>query len=257
MTDWNADLYASHCGFVWENATDLIELLAPRAGEKILDLGCGSGNLTRKIAASGAAVVGVDNAPAMLAQARDQFPDIPFVLADATRLEFHEPLEAGSFDAVFSNAALHWMRPAEAAAANVAALLKSGGRLAAELGGKNNVLHVCEAAARAVTEAGFQAVTDDESWFFPSIGEYASLLESRGFEVLYALLFDRPTPQEGGEEGFRFWLTMFGWKIFQHVPPERAPEVLTRAEELLRPRMFRNGEWILDYRRLRVVARKR
>lgn len=256
MPDWNAGLYQNCCSFVWENAADLLGLLAPRAGEKILDLGCGSGQLTWKIAASGADVVGVDSAPAMLAQARDEFPDLTFVLADATHLKFGEPLTAGSFDAVFSNAALHWMRPEQAAAANIATLLKPGGRLVAELGGKNNVLHVCEAAAQAVAEAGFQPVTEDESWFFPSIGEYASLLEYEGLEVLYASLFDRPTPQEGGEEGFRFWLSMFGWKMFQHVPPEHAPEVLTRAEEILRPKMYRDGQWVLDYRRLRIVARR-
>jgi ubiquinone/menaquinone biosynthesis C-methylase UbiE len=257
VSNWNANLYESRYSFVWQNASDLVELLAPRSGEKILDLGCGSGQLTRKIADLGASVVGADSAPGMLAQACEQFPELNFVLADATRMEFRAPLVEGSFDAVFSNAALHWMRPEKAAAANIARLLKPEGRLVAELGGKNNVRHVSEAAAQAVVEAGFQPVTEDEDWFFPSIGEYASLLEDEGLEVLYASLFDRPTPQEGGEEGFRFWLAMFGWKMFQHVPPEDAPGVLSRAEEILRPKMCRDGEWVLDYRRLRLVARKR
>jgi trans-aconitate methyltransferase len=257
VTDWNARLYESQCSFVWEKAADLVDLLAPRVGERILDLGCGSGRLTQKIAAAGASVVGLDNAPAMLAQAGEQFPELTFVLADATRLEFREPLREGSFDAVFSNAALHWIRPEQAVAANIAALLKPGGRLVAEFGGKENVRHITDAAAQAVTEAGFQAVAGDEGWFYPSIGEYASLVESEGLEVVQAMLFDRPTPQDGGEEGFRLWLAMFGWKLFQHVPPEQAPAVLARTEELLRPALFRDGQWVIDYRRLRVAARKR
>src|SRR5688572_29408085 len=143
--DWDPDLYQSAHAFVWERAADLIDLLAPRPGERVLDLGCGTGQLTAQIAEGGATVLGVDRSPEMIAQARRNFPHLPFQVGDATTFSTDEP-----FDAVFSNATLHWVKPPAAAAARVFAALRPGGRFVAEFGGRGNVGRVCAALRHAM-----------------------------------------------------------------------------------------------------------
>src|SRR5688572_11002406 len=132
-TAWSPQLYEGQHSFVWKYGADLLPLLAPQPGERIIDLGCGTGRLTAQIAESGAEVIGVDRSPEMIGQARQNFPKLRFLLADIASFESPEPA-----DAVFSNAALHWVTDAEAAARNVARSLRPGGRFVAEFGGKRN-----------------------------------------------------------------------------------------------------------------------
>ncbi len=247
MSAWDAARYQDQHSFVWRFGANLLELLNPQAGERILDVGCGTGQLTAEIARSGAAVLGLDNSPEMLTEARRNYPDLTFVAADASSFQFPE-----SFDAVFSNAALHWVKDAEGAARSIAQALRPGGRFVAEFGGKGNIASV-QAALRAV----FGPAADERSpWYYPSIGEYAPLLERHGFEVRDASLFDRPTPLEG-PDGMANWLRMFTQTYLRDLPAERADEVVQQMVEHLRPTLYRDGVWTVDYRRLRVVCVRR
>jgi len=247
VSAWDAARYQDQHSFVWRFGTNLVELLNPQPGERILDVGCGTGQLTSDIARSGAAVTGLDKSPEMLAEARKNYPDLTFVAGDAASFQFAEP-----FDAVFSNAALHWVKDAESAVRSIAQALRPGGRFVAEFGGKGNIASI-QAALRAV----LGPVADERSpWYYPSIGEYAPLLERHGFEVCNASLFDRPTPLEG-EGGLASWLRMFGSVYLGELPRERANEFVRRLVEHLRPTHYRDGVWTVDYRRLRVVCVRR
>jgi SAM-dependent methyltransferase len=142
LNAWNAEQYEGGHSYVWQFGGRLVELLAPRAGQRILDLGCGTGQLTAEIAAAGAEVVGLDSSPEMLGQARQNYPHLKFVLADATSFRLDQ-----DFDAVFSNAALHWVKNAEAAVRSIASALRPGGRFVAEFGGAGNIVQILAAAA--------------------------------------------------------------------------------------------------------------
>jgi trans-aconitate methyltransferase len=249
---WDASLYEARHGFVHQQAADLLDLLQPVAGERVLDVGCGTGHLTARIAAAGAQVTGIDASAEMIAEARRHYPKLNFEVADA-----REYRAAESYDAVFSNAALHWIRPAESVAGGVAAALVPGGRFVAEFGGHGNVRQIVAAIRAAVDDALDRETADVNPWYFPSIGEYATVLEAAGLEVAAAWLFDRPTPLEAGEEGMLNWLRMFAGPAFSQIAGAEKGAVLTATVERLRPRLFEKGQWTADYRRLRVVARKR
>ncbi len=244
---WDAARYGREYAFVWEYGAGVVELLNPRPGERILDLGCGTGQLTQRIAAAGAEVVGMDRDPAMIAAAQANYPGLTFVTGDATGFIFDQP-----FDAIFSNAALHWIRPPEQAAASIARALRPGGRLVAELGGHGNIQHLAGALQQALAEIGASA---RNPWYFPGLGEYAALLEANGLAVVSAALFDRPTRLDG-DAPIENWLRMFGGWAIDGVPEARRPALFRRVEELARPALYRDGAWWADYRRLRLAAIK-
>ncbi|MBN9519029.1 methyltransferase domain-containing protein [bacterium] len=243
---WNPRLYDDRHAFVWRHGAALIDLLAPRPGEVVLDLGCGTGHLAAQITEAGATVLGVDSSAEMIAEARRAYPALAFEVGDARHLTFD-----GRFDAVFSNAALHWVTDAGLAAAGIARALKPGGRLVAEFGGRGNVRAILTALRAAAEQVGGGVV--DPPWYFPSVGEYAALLERYGLEVTFAALFDRPTPLDG-RDGLRRWVEMFGGAVLGRVPADRRDEFLARVEDGARPHLDRDGGWVADYRRLRVVA---
>lgn len=255
---WDAGLYDSNYSFVWKNGEEMIGLLAPRAGERILDLGCGTGHLTKRIAEAGANVIGMDRSPAMLEKARGSYNRIPFVMADAAEFAFAVP-----FDAVFSNAVLHWVKRQASAAECIARALKPGGRFVAEFGGAGNLTAIYAAlhevfAALSAEDGGPQFRVHDEELrlYYPTIGHYSGLLEAHGFGVTYAVLFDRLTPLEGGAEGLRGWMKMFTPRTLEQLSPNRREKYMQVVEQLLRPTLFRDGTWYADYRRIRVVARR-
>jgi trans-aconitate methyltransferase len=244
---WDADRYQRQFGFVSGLAGDLVELLDPRPGEVVLDLGCGTGELAASIAATGARVLALDSDPAMVAAARRRLGGDRVLLADGHAFSLPEPV-----DAVFSNAALHWMpRPAEVVG-RVRAALRPGGRFVAELGGAGNIDAILGALATAMAEAGLP--TPACPWYFPTPGQYATLLEAGGFRVARMEHFPRPTPLAGGRDGLADWFTMFGGQLTAAVPPARLPDIMARAEELAAPRLRRGGRWVADYWRLRFVA---
>jgi trans-aconitate methyltransferase len=246
---WNTELYEAKHDFVWKMAEGVLELLAPKAGERILDLGCGTGHLTQRIADAGAQVVGVDASPDMIGQARQNFPKLTFLLQNAAELTFDN-----EFDAIFSNAALHWMIEASTVAARMAAALKPGGRLVAELGGHGNIDAIVE-AVHTVIGRYLSAIPASKNWY-PSIAEYSTLLEAHGFEVRFARLFDRPTPLEG-ESGMDHWLRQFKSYYYEALPAGDRERAIAEAVDLLRPKLQRDGQWTADYRRLQVIAVKR
>jgi trans-aconitate methyltransferase len=246
---WNASLYDDQHAFVWKHGESLVELLGPAAGERILDLGCGTGHLTARIAEAGAEVIGLDSSAAMLEQARAAYPALPFVPGDARAFAFDRV-----FDAVFSNAMLHWITQPEAVIRCVCAALRPGGRFVAELGGRGNVQAIVAALRVAAERLGMSL--ELPVWYFPGVAEYAGLLEAAGLEVRLAMLFDRPTPLQGAD-GLRAWVRMFAGSVVANVPQERCEEFLNALEEAARPVLFRDGVWHADYRRLRVVAVRR
>lgn len=243
--EWDADDYDGDHAFVYEYGSDLLALLSPEAGEQVLDLGCGTGALTQRVADAGADVVGVDSSRSMVAQARTDHQDPTFVQADGRRLPFD-----GGFDAVLSNAALHWITDQDAVLDAVSAALEPGGRFVGELGGTGNVQSIVDAVGAELERREYDS---RNPWFFPSVGEYARLLESHGFEVRYARLFDRPTELDGAE-GLRNWVRMFGDELLAPVPERERDAVLSAVEDRLRPSRFDGDAWIADYRRLRFVA---
>lgn len=242
MNQWNTKLYEEKHGYVWQYGTKVLELLAPQPNERILDLGCGTGQLTAEIAATGAEVVGIDRSEAAITKAKENFPQIEFQVADGANFQFDKP-----FDAVFSNAALHWIQPPAAAIKCIWRSLKPQGRLVAEFGGKGNIESIITAFNSVVT-------SPYNPWYFPTIGEYSTLLERAGFEVVYATLRDRPTLL-AGERGLANWLEMFAGSFLAAYPTDRA-EIIARTEAKLRSRLYREGNWIADYRRICVVAIK-
>lgn len=242
--DWNPSLYAAHARFVSTLGQPVVDLLAPRAGERVLDLGCGDGALTAQLQAAGCHVVGVDASPEMVSAARSLGLDARVMSGDALAFD-------GEFDAVFSNAALHWMlRPVEVVD-GVWRALRPGGRFVAEMGGHGNIAAIV-AALDAVLAARGLALRNP--WYFPTVAEYRRLLEQRGFVVTRIELFARPTPLPGDIGG---WLSAFGAPLLGHLSEaERAmaaQEVLRRLEPQLRSA---DGTWIADYVRLRFAAHR-
>jgi trans-aconitate methyltransferase len=247
---WNASLYDDKFAFVSKYGEDLIGWLAPQKGERILDLGCGTGQLASEIAEYGAKVTGLDHSPQMIEKAAAAYPHLRFDVKDARDFTYDEP-----FDAIFSNAALHWIDNQEATIASMHRALRPGGRLVLEMGGKDNVQDIVQAVDEAMWEAGCRERLTGEGWYFPSIGEYTSLLEKGGFQVRTALHFERETLLTG-EGGMENWLRMFGGFFFRHLASEETDRVIARAVELLKPGHFRGGSWYADYKRLRIKAVK-
>jgi trans-aconitate methyltransferase len=245
---WDSSLYDDRHSFVWKKAGDLVELLAPKPGERILDLGCGTGHLTAQIAARGATTIGLDASLSMIAQARQNYPKLKFALGDASAFRFDEP-----FDAVFSNAALHWIPEAGRVIASVALALKPDGRFVVEMGGRGNIARIVKALREVLQEAG---CSPRSPWYFPSAGEYASLLEQHGFEVEALWTIERWNKLEHPEKGLREWLEMFAGVWFEEVPEEKREGVVAEIESRLKPQLWRDGAWWADYRRLRLVARQ-
>jgi trans-aconitate methyltransferase len=250
-TRWDSTLYDESFGIITRLGAGVVELLAPKPGERIIDLGCGTGALTAQIAAAGAEVVGIDASEAMIARARELYPHLRFEVARGEDFAVEVPV-----DAVFSNAALHWMSPPEVVAASVARALEPGGRFVAEMGGSGNIATIVAAVYQALAEEGIPRERVRNPWYFPSIGEYASLLERAGFEVRFMQLFDRPTPLDDCPNGIADWLHMFGGDLLASVPATDRTRVQERVNELTRPRLEQEGRWVADYRRLRFMAVK-
>jgi trans-aconitate 2-methyltransferase len=249
--DWNANLYNAKHDFVWKFGSDVVSLLAPRAGERILDLGCGTGHLSAQIAESGALVTGVDRSPEMVAAAQAAYPKLKFEVVDARKLAFNE-----IFDAVFSNATLHWIHEPDAVLQGIFKALRPGGRFVAEMGGKKNIRAMQDAFDGVLAELGAAKHGEVQPWYYPSVSEYSSLAEKNGFEVRFITLFDRPTGLAEGAAGLRNWIIMFGGDYLAKAGEQNREEFIRRVEDKLRPQLFREGQWWADYRRLRLVAYK-
>jgi trans-aconitate methyltransferase len=242
---WDPDRYDRHARFVSDLGAPVVELLAPVPGERILDLGCGDGVLTAKLVARGCHVVGVDASPAQVAAARARGVDAR--VADAAALEF-----TGEFDAVFSNAVLHWIRRPDAVLGGVRRALVPGGRFAGEFGGAGNVAAIVAALEAALAREGVDPA-GVRPWYYPTDREYAERLAAHGFTVTSIALVPRPTPLPGD---ITDWLETFAQPYLAAVPAERRPAFLAAVRDALRPALCGpDGRWTADYVRLRFAAR--
>jgi trans-aconitate methyltransferase len=241
---WDTAAYAATGRFVADLAGGVVELLAAQPGEAILDLGCGDGALTEKLAATGAIVTGADASPSMVAAARARGLTVHEV--SATTMTFN-----GEFDAVFSNAALHWIPNAEAVIASVHLALKPGGRFVAEMGGLGNIAAIRVALQAVLARYGIDAEKVAAS-FYPSPAHYRRLLEAGGFSVATIELIPRPTPLPAGMES---WLNTFRNGVLDLLATEDRAQAMAETVELLRPALCdADGNWTADYVRLRFAA---
>jgi trans-aconitate methyltransferase len=239
---WDPRQYADNARFVTNLGAPVVELLAPRPGERVLDLGCGDGPLTAALAGMGCDVVGVDASPDMVAAARALGLDARVMSGEA--LSF-----ADEFDAVFSNAALHWMKDGAAVVAGVARALRPGGRFVGEFGGEGNIAAIVGALNAERGRRGLPAL---DPWFNPGPAEYKAMLEARGLRVDFIRLFPRPTPLPGS---IRDWLANFAGAFLAGIPDGEEGSYLDAVTDALRPRLLgADGVWTVDYVRLRFAA---
>jgi len=243
---WDPDRYARNARFVSDLGAPVVELLAPRAGERILDLGCGDGALTAKLATMGCHVIAVDASPAQIEAA--QKLGLQAHVADAENLRFdHE------FDAVFSNAALHWMRNPGKVIAGVHRALKSKGRFVAEMGGHGCVATIKNALVAALNRRGINGEAASP-WYFPTVEDYSQRLTQGGFAITYIALIPRPTPLPGDVTN---WLETFAESFTAPLPSADRPAFLAEVQEALRPKLCDSqGHWTAYYVRLRFSAKK-
>ena len=249
--NWNSSLYQEKHAFVWHYGENLLQILNPQPNERILDLGCGTGQLTEKIAEADAEVIGIDSAPEMIEKAQQNYPNIKFQVVDARNFELSQPV-----DAVFSNATLHWIPEADAVISSISKSLKTDGRFIAEFGGKGNIESIVKALYVALERIGFDNPSELNPWYFPSISEYASKLEKQGFEVVYSNLFYRPTLLQDEDAGLANWIKMFGGNFFTGLSEEEITEVIKDVEKELKPKLYQQGNWFADYRRIQVKGIK-
>jgi trans-aconitate methyltransferase len=241
---WDPAQYAEHARFVSDLGMPVVELLAPKPGERILDLGCGDGVLTLKLVKIGCTVVGVDSSPEMVATATS-------LGLNAHVMDGHALPFTNEFDAVFSNAALHWMTLPKDVLASVRRALKPGGRFVAEFGGYGNVATIISAIESALSSRG---ITVANPWFFPRLEEYRGILEAMGFSVDSIVFTPRPTPLPGDIRG---WLETFAQPYTSALPSSHIPGFISEVVEALRPVLCNsNGTWHADYVRLRFFATK-
>ena len=246
-TRWDPALYAANAGFVPALGSAVLDLLAPQAGERVLDLGCGDGVLTQKLIAAGCEVVGVDADPAMVAAACAKGIDAR--LGDARALDFN-----GEFDAVFTNAALHWVGQPGVVTAGVKRALKPGGRYVGEFGGLANIAAIRTALIAVLARHGFPAAGSETS-YYPTAQAFGAVLDAGGFAVDACAIIPRPTPLPAS--GMAGWLETFrgGFIDAAGVPAAMKDQVITETVQLLVPVLqAADGQWIADYVRLRFAA---
>ncbi len=231
--------------FISHLAAPILEMLEPKEGEKILDLGCGNGTSSLEIQKSGAEVQGVDLNTDKVQQAREKGIDASVV--NITQIAFED-----QFDAIFSNAVLNWVKNQKQAITNVNKALKKGGRLIAEFGGDGNI--------KTITDAMQEVFSKNENfgsfknpWYYPSAGEYKELLEENGFDVQYCELVSTPTRVVNMDQ----WLDAFVSGIISHLTKDEKLEFKEQVKAILEPKLYtKENDWTLDYVRLRVKAIK-
>ncbi|WP_460217843.1 class I SAM-dependent methyltransferase [Psychroserpens sp. MEBiC05023] len=248
---WNTELYNDNHAFVFEYGESLIELLEVKPYETILDLGCGTGELTNKISQLSPNVIGMDFSPEMIAAAKVNFPELQFYEIDASDFDLNIP-----FDTIFSNATLHWVLNYKSCAKSMYNNLKPGGKLVLEFGGKGNVQVIVKALRNQLKQFGYETQSQLKQWYFPSLGEYCQILEATGFRVIMAQHYDRPTELSKSKNGIKDWLEMFAQNFFIGIKASDKTHILELIQEDLRSELYTNGKWYADYKRLRIVAIK-
>ena len=246
MQTWDPDEYGRHARFVSNLGQPVVDLLDPKRGERVLDLGCGDGALTEKLVAAGCRVVAIDSSPEQVWAALERGLDARIL--DATALGFD-----GEFDAVFSNAVLHWITDPDAVLQEIRCALVPGGRLVAEFGGAGCVASIRDAFGTALSERGIDA-EGANPWYFPTGDEYRTRLEANGFGVDMLSVFPRPTPLPSDVAS---WLEIFTQPFLATVPEDDRPDLVSEVRGLLKPALkTAGGVCVVDYVRLRTTATK-
>ena len=244
---WDSKKYVSNFSFVYEYGQGVIDLLDIKNGMSVVDLGCGNGQLTKQLSDMGMEVIGIDESEEMISLARMSYPEIKFVRADATNFTVDKKV-----DAILSNAVFHWIDKQDDLITNIAFQLKEGGQLVCEFGGYGNTELIHAALEREFQRRGLQYI---RNFYFPTIGEYTSLLEAHGLQVRYATLFDRPTKQVG-EDGLANWIRMFNMLPFEGLDIVEQEHIIQCVVDELRPVLYQDGTWYADYVRIRIKATK-
>ena len=250
--NWNPDLYDNKHDFVFKFGEEIVKLLNPQKNETILDIGCGTGDLTKKLSELCGKVIGIDNSKEMIQSAQKKYSEISFIHADAKDYQFNE-----RFDAIFSNAVLHWIPQADIVIRNTNRHLKVGGRYVVEFGGKGCNDSTINTLKEQFDKEGLDYPSIESMLYFPSISQYSALLENNGFEVNLAMLFDRPTELKGGLNGLNDFIEMFLNWLFKSVSDSDKSAIIKRTINILKPQIFNGTSWIADYRRIRIMAYKK
>jgi len=250
-TKWNPELYNNKHSFVYDYGQELLELLNPKANERILDLGCGSGQLTYKISELAGETIGIDKSSEMIADAKSKFPSVSFQVGDAENFNFDE-----KFDGIFSNATLHWVKNHNAAINCMYENLKENGKIVLEFGGKGNVQTIINQLRKSLRSRDYIKQSELKLWYFPSVGEYATELETAGFRVLLAEHFDRPTELADKNTGIKDWISMFAENFFAGVVPGDVEEIKEEVQEKVKDKCLVKDKWYADYKRIRIMAVK-
>ncbi|MFT8352117.1 class I SAM-dependent methyltransferase [Clostridium saccharoperbutylacetonicum] len=245
---WNSNLYDNKHSFVAEYGKSMIDLVNVRKDQKILDLGCGTGILTNELAKEEATVIGIDSSIDMIKKAKLNYPSLNFQVADATSLAFEN-----YFDTVFSNAVFHWIPNQEKLLISIYNSLKGNGKLICEFGAKNNVYQIQTAFEKVLKKNGYLYCSD---FFLPSKEEYKLLLEKTGFEIEHIIEYDRPTPLADGGKGLRNWLCQFFEQYLSNISYEEREKILFETEKICRNSIWKDNQWIADYRRIQIIAVK-
>ncbi|MCI8804421.1 MAG: class I SAM-dependent methyltransferase [Clostridiales bacterium] len=246
---WKSEEYKENFSFVHEYGEDVLKLLKIDENSLVIDLGCGNGALTKKLSEICGGVIGIDSSEEMLKTAKKSYPNLTFIREDA--LNFNLEKKA---DAVFSNAVFHWIDKDKQSSLlkNINRNLKLNGQLVCEFGGFG-----CAETIHSALETEFNKknLAYPRTFYFPTIGEYAPILEKNGFKVSFASLFDRKT-KLNGKYGLKDWINMFVTEPFKNIDHITANEIITNAVNKLKPILFENGVWYADYVRIRFKAQK-
>ena len=248
---WDARLYDNKHQFISAYGNELIGLLQPEAGQQVLDLGCGTGDLSAVLAKAGCHVLGLDASATMIDKAKEKYPDVQFTCQSAIDFQTDQ-----RFDGVLSNAVLHWIPEADQLAVlqNIRAHLTAGGRFVAEMGASGNVEKVRMAVSDVLRDKGWLKEAEARIWYFPSEEKYQQLLKAAGFRIEQIRCFNRPTVLAEGGDGLTNWLKMFGKGWFDSLPEAAVSAIIKEVERRLQPDLFKDNQWVADYRRLRFVA---
>ena len=230
---------------------DLLTLLNPDINDNVLDVGCGTGELTYEISKKVKTITGIDSSDNMIKEAKKNYPEINFEVVNALEMNYKN-----QFDKVFSNAVFHWIPDQKTFLKNIYDSMKTNGKLVAEMGGKNNAEIILNNLKNSLIKRGWNNNSQKKVTFFPSVAEYTSLLENAGFTVRYALYFDRET-QLSSENGIKKFLTMFYSPYFENISESEKSEILEEVQNNCKEKLYKNNNWYADYKRLRFVAEKK
>lgn len=246
---WNANEYTQNFDFVHKYGEDVLALIDSNPKGLVIDLGCGNGALTKQLQDKGYRVLGIDASKDMIKIAQANYPDIHFQVLDATTFQLEEKA-----DVIFSNAVIHWIDgdKQDALINNICKQLKPGGIFVCEFGGKGCAETVHMALEKNFSNRGLEY---PRTFYFPTIGEYAPILERHRFRLEYATLFDRPTEQKT-EQGLEDWIKMFIKKPFEGIGEDLKNKIIQETVEELKNILYKDGKWYIDYVRIRIKARK-